>query len=202
MPSRSTTFVAMLVAALSLTAAEGVAVAQRSIELTPERGGIERIQETGSTTITDEFGIRSTCDFTKTLRINNVIAKVVGEEIGRITAVEVRNCRDEIVRPLLGGLPWIIRYRSFTGTLPDVTEVIGDALNFEILVADSAFGLTRCLYSGFVQLKTTGNPITGDTRNETRAVPLVANLGINACAAKIFVSGALNWRPALRVRLI
>jgi hypothetical protein len=199
--TKSTFVIVALVTALALMLSAGTATALRSIEATLERG--ERVEDrAGGLTFTEPGGgFAIVCEVIKELAINRAIPKRNGAEFGRVTGMRVARCAGGVVRVLVLNLPWIIRYVSFTGTLPNIRELRLKVEGMEILL-EAFFALARCLYEGEPEMVTKGNPITEDVRDERVAIPLLINLGGFECPPQVVIRGTLRWNPPVRIRLI
>jgi len=191
------------VAALSLALATGAAGANRSIVLSPAEGELGRVEARSTAlTFTDpEASFSLICEVTRTLRLNRSIAKTAGVQVGSVTAVEVRNCRGGAIKFLTETLPWRITYVSFAGTLPAISE-----LRLEIRLGGfllrNFLGTAECLYVGSIQETTNGRPINSASVEELREVPFGKNLGLVECPAQVIISGTLNFRPIVEMRLM
>jgi hypothetical protein len=64
------------------------------------------------------------------------IAKVAGSLIGYITAARLGPCSSGRATILTETLPWHARYKSFAGTLPNITSVRIDVINASFRVAE------------------------------------------------------------------
>ena len=74
------------------------------------------------------------------------IAKVVGTLSGFVTRAVVSSCARGGATVLSETLPWHIRYRGFTGTLPNINTVSADVSGTAWVIREP-FGVT-CLSSG------------------------------------------------------
>lgn len=72
------------------------------------------------------------------------ISKVLGAEIGSISAGTVGSCPTGSATILRETLPWRIRYESFTGTLPAITSVTANVVGGGFQIREPTFGIT-CL---------------------------------------------------------
>ena len=133
-----------LIAALLIAAAGGTATALRSIELGRGRATIALRLDGRLRLITFGGLIRITCTVELTGVVNNVFAKREGAEIGRIREGEViGRCEGGEARVRRETLPWVKSYRSFNGTLPNITGIVASTPGkFQVRAA----GLT-CNYS-------------------------------------------------------
>jgi hypothetical protein len=89
---------------------------------------------------------------------SSTIAKVVRTLIGYITRVEniPAACSGGTAVLLSTTLPWHIRYDSFAGTLPNITSVTVQLIDFSFLMRVSTlFGVVECLYRSTTAIPTT-----------------------------------------------
>ncbi len=202
MHNRGAPLATVLLAVMALMIVAGAASANRSIGLGVSEGELGRVQARSSAiTFTDAtVSFRITCEVTKTLRLNNSIAKSTGAAVGTVAAVAVSNCTGGGVRMLTESLPWRINYISFGGTLPNIREVRIEIVSFAFLI-ESPFGVERCLFIGNVQETTSGNPINSMVFDETVQLPLGKNLGLGTCPSEVIISGSLTLRPVVQMRL-
>jgi len=152
---------------------------------------------------------------------SSTIAKVVGTLVGYITRATVQ-------RPCTGGfwyylngvevlegvtlantLPWHIRYRSFTGTLPNIQKVGLDIIDYSFLIG-TVF-IPNCLYRSTAArpiqwnlVREAGGSITSVEEPATQ-IPL--REGGAGCPAEITFTGngrlaLLGTTTAIRVTLI
>jgi hypothetical protein len=142
------------------------------------------------------------CEFATTVELHERIAKIAGGELGFITSVSIRNCRNGAVT-FLRGLALRLRYESFAGTLPNITSVRITITNLALLVTDST-GLARCLYGGDYQVTTGGGTTVSSVRlDETFWVLLTRRLaGAFFCPLNIYPSGTGTVEPTVRLSLI
>jgi hypothetical protein len=157
---RTKFLMAVLTAALALTAFAGTATALRSLQIEGER----RIDAQGRVTFTStEGGTRVQCNVTLTRTIVGSIAKRRGEPrnpniLGRITGIRTgfpeANCRSslgnlEAIR-ILGterAELWTLEFDSIGGTLPNITEINKIIRNVLAEFEVEIFGVhIRCLY--------------------------------------------------------
>jgi hypothetical protein len=194
--------VGLVLAVLVAGACAGTSTATRSIQLTPQTREAGRVEDRSrELTFTEENGnIDVRCEVTKTLAVNNAISKVAGSNLAQITAAAAMNCRNGRVRFL--SLPWNLRYVAFTGTLPNIRELVLKIGRLQVLI-EAFGGLVECLYSGEPQMSTTGSPITGDRRDGASAIALASEaLTVVTCPANLFIRGSLTWNPSFRMALL
>ncbi len=72
------------------------------------------------------------------------IAKTAGALIGYITAANLGACTTGSATILRETLPWHVRYRSFTGTLPAISSIVTDVVGASFQIREPVFGVT-CL---------------------------------------------------------
>lgn len=75
---------------------------------------------------------------------SRTVSKVSGSLIGSITRAELGSCTFGSATILRETLPWHIRYRSFTGTLPAISSLVTDLVGFALSIREPNFGVT-CL---------------------------------------------------------
>lgn len=75
------------------------------------------------------------------------IAKVAGTLSGFVTRAVLGACARGVGTVLTETLPWHVRYRSFTGTLPNISTIIADINGVGFQIREPTFGVT-CLASG------------------------------------------------------
>ena len=78
---------------------------------------------------------------------SRTIAKVAGSLIGYITRAGIGICIGGSATILTASLPWHVRYRSFTGTLPNISAVLVNMFGVTFQIREPTFGIT-CLASG------------------------------------------------------
>jgi len=69
-------------------------------------------------------------------------AKVIGSLVGLITKAILGPCAAGTATVLTATLPWHVRYSGFTGSLPNITSIIGHAISVSFRVANEG---TNCL---------------------------------------------------------
>jgi hypothetical protein len=130
------------------------------------------------------------------------IAKVRDSLIGYVTnAASSGSCfggvisRAEVLRT---GLPWHVRYSSFSGALPSITAMTLHIVGFEYQIRESAFGVT-CLYrSGAEDLSLTW-------RREAAGRITSAEINTEAlfdCGVRLRLSGTGTVSPQTTLTLI
>jgi hypothetical protein len=189
----------MLFATLALAMSAGTAAALRSISITAEGRG-ETVEDRAGTTFRD--GVETIrCNMRLVFTTRPAIAKVAGSAIGQFNEVITEGCMGGTVTELLENLPWRIRYESFAGALPNITELHLKIANFEVEV-DSAGGLSRCLYAGEPRIITSGNPWTMDSFDTRVTIPVVRGSGMLRCSAALTIEGTYRLSRAIRLILI
>lgn len=158
----------VLCLAAGLASANALSISNRQIRASWER--VEFIAEQG-------FGglYGNNCQITLEGSFHSsTLRKIIGALVGYLTRASVGTCeiREIVVTAL--DLPWHVRYRGYTGTLPTITglaiEVVG--MSWEFFVA----GALRCLH------RTTAlNPAVG------------------TIAVRAGVLGGLTWNEARRI---
>lgn len=87
-----------------------------------------------------------TCTVLTTMQLNSTtIRKTVGASIGSDTRITVSGCTGGIITAATIATPTTIQYSSFTGTLPNITEINTVVPNVTIS-ATTPFG--TCVYAG------------------------------------------------------
>jgi hypothetical protein len=163
-----------------------------------------------------EFTIR--CEVKVEGIMNNIedIRKVAGSMAGIVDKFESRNCRSSLggaatVTALVGVGPenwWEMRYSSFKGTLPRITEIL---LNWEMALLVSVEPWVGCLFEAVIGVGTRGR--TGVAEYlleefhflEISRLTLLTQLrrGIIECPAWVTLSGSFTGeRIAVHVILI
>ena len=191
----------VVLAVCAVAAMGGAAQANTRIGFSPTEGELSRVEARSSAiTFTDPEGsFRITCEVIRTLRLNSLIAKTEGVEMGTVTAARLVNCSGGVVK-LLTEPPWRLTYVSFTGTLPNIREVRFEIRHFAFLI-ETFGGTSRCLFIGDVQETTSGSPINSLVFDETVLVSFGKNLGFGECPSSAIVSGTLRLRPIINMRL-
>jgi len=70
------------------------------------------------------------------------MTKTVGSLVGYVTEGTILRCSRGSATINRGSLPWHIRYRSFTGTLPNITGVSATTTGVEYTIREPIFGVT------------------------------------------------------------
>lgn len=175
---RSSALAATIVSACLALAASS-ALANRSLALSASRE-LGRVTAGGRFTFTeDAVGYRISCELTFRFTLHRSIAKIVGASVGSVVDVRASRCSGGTVVVLSPRTdrPWPVRYNSFRGTLPNITEVVWDIelVNNQGFLFSVFFGLAQCLYGGtgaFIRLTNRGNPITQQRVDESRTIAL------------------------------
>jgi len=82
---------------------------------------------------------------------SNSIVKTRGSLVGYVTGGGVSGCGAFITATVLtANLPWHIRYKSFSGTLPNISNINFEIVGFEYRIRETAF-LIECLYRSTVE---------------------------------------------------
>jgi hypothetical protein len=191
-----TSLVVVLVAVLALSWGAATATALRSIQLS---GTISEERSRALTFTEAGQRFRVICEVTKAITLNERIAKITGAAFG-VATVEVRSCTGGNVRVL--GTRWPMSFVSFAGTLPNIREITSQVERVEFLV-ENFFGAAECLYSGAIQLISSGNPLTSETVNETREVSLArSELSSVRCPGRARMKGTFDHRNAFTITLV
>ncbi len=83
------------------------------------------------------------CEVSLTLTFHSrTIAKTLNALIGYITAATVNRCARGGATINQASLPWHARYRSFGGTLPNITELSKTITGAEWTIREPTFGIT------------------------------------------------------------
>lgn len=218
MHRQSKLLLAALTAALILAAAVGTASAGR---LLISNTGFRMVWTPLTAYRAGEAGISCNVTVEGTLHSNTIVKRDLAL-VGYIT-------RAAFTRPCVGGgegwvlngierhptlgtfgtsLPWHIRYRSFRGTLPNITgiglDVIGVSFVVDVMSALCLFKSTTTQpYSGTANVA--GGVITGFTVDPTAGIPRA--VGGFFCPAEIFARGTgtftlLGNTTPITIRLI
>jgi len=70
------------------------------------------------------------------------IAKVSSSLIANITSATVGTCPRGSATILVGTLPWELRYRAFSGALPNITSVAHRFVGPDFVIREPSFGIT------------------------------------------------------------
>ncbi len=209
-------FVGALLVIVLMTAS---APASRAIAVSPS--GTVR-----ATTLAMTFGqspLQIICNVTLEGSIARSISKAVGASAGRITAASAANCRARIEArgggeplalytgearlDLRLNLPWSINYRSFLGTLPNMTG-IGFALEgYGFLIGiGNLLGEVRCLFTGTIDLL--GTVAEGRWTRLGITAPALTQLFLDlsrlfpfSCPRTMVQSGSMTLSPTQTVTL-
>lgn len=156
-----------------------------------------------------EWSLNQVCTLTLEGTFHSrTIVKSPDSLIGYVTRV-AGGCPNTTV---LLNIPWHIRYRSFTGTLPNIASIRIEIINFSVLI--QAMGVVDCLYAStpaspaVATLNVAAGVITSIRMEELARVPLFRRLsGLINCTETIRFSGTgtfelLGTTTAIRVTLI
>jgi hypothetical protein len=80
---------------------------------------------------------------------SRTISKVVGQLVGYVTKATVspHPCTGGDAEAAQESLPWHLRYNSFTGTLPNITTIVVEAISTRFWVESEIIGFGfRCFY--------------------------------------------------------
>jgi hypothetical protein len=137
------------------------------------------------------------------------IHKTVGALTGHVTRTAIATCTGGTVTIKQERLPWHARYKSFGGTLPNITsltmEMVGARWEFTVEgVTCSATSTAAAPGTGI--LNVTGGRITGMTAEEVGLIPFEGG-GICASFGRAIFAGTasvtvLNEASAITLRLI
>ncbi|MGB2711107.1 MAG: hypothetical protein WBC33_06285 [Conexibacter sp.] len=152
MPRRSKLLMLALTSALVLAAPVGAASASRGLQIEP--AGLTTATAPLTFVLEPRAG-RYSALVTLRSSLHRTIVKTIGALVGTITDCRWSLGTEEIsvaVECRLT-LPWHIRYDGFMGTLPNITEMRLQILNFSVRVTDLTFGglLINCLYGGTIR---------------------------------------------------
>jgi hypothetical protein len=114
------------------------------------------------------------------------IAKVAGSLIGFITRAVLGTCTRGSATILTASLPWHVRYASFSGTLPNITQLSTNLTGAQFQIREPAFGIT-CLASG--------GTTTGVYNREAGGALTTAVIGGSSptsCGLSLTLSGTSN----------
>ena len=129
------------------------------------------------------------------------IAKVSGTLSGFVTRASITSCSRASATVLSETLPWHVRYRGFTGTLPNINTVSADISGVNFRFREPTFGVT-CLASG--ELRVAFNREAGGVVTSAAASGTIPN----SCGGSGTVSGTsssftvLNSTTRITITLI
>jgi len=182
-----------IAAAMLLALAGGAAVALRSISFSRRE-----ISKLGSVTFSSPGVFSVICDvgMSKTLNTNPV-GKAAHGSVGAATLRVLQGrCAGGTAEFLRAETPRNLNYLGFTGTLPNITGVVFEITEVEVLVS-ALGGLARCLYRGNQEEMFI---VSGGATRELRLLeepPLILfmTLGGLTCPQRMSMSGVLNGTP-------
>lgn len=207
-----------LAAALTLSLAVGIATASRGIEIEPT---ILHTATSSEFVFTEEGGGSIRCAATLVASLHRSIAKARGTLAGFVTEGRAERCRSSVGTNGLytflverGGAaiepPWHIAYESFSGTLPNITNILFIIFRFRFLASvRGLFGerLNECLYQGNI-----GVDARGRAANEVERIVIQANQTVTLltvreergrpCARRGTLTGTFTLRTRIGLRLI
>jgi hypothetical protein len=208
MSHRSRLLLASFAAAALLALAAGTASARR-FELTNQRF---RVVWASFEFIVSEIMATIRCPLTMEGSFHSkTFSKVSGQLVGYVTSAKVADpCEGGRVSTLPETLPWHIRYASFRGTLPRITEVTLQLIGASWFMDIQPFGI-RCLFRTTADhpINLIGSIEAGNVRrfriDETIALPV----GLFPCeflepvkfagTAEAFQQGSTSTRIGIRL---
>jgi hypothetical protein len=184
---RTTTKLALatLVAVVALAAAVGAAGARR-FEFSDQR----------FTFVTRSVGYRggepTNCPITLAGSFHSrTISKVSGQLVGYINSAGSGTCPEGSGRVLTESLPWHVRFASFSGTLPSITQIKLQVIGYsflEICITSSCLYKSTAANPLILGLEVTRGVITSMRWEENNAIPRF--MGEFICPAELIVEGA------------
>jgi len=187
-----------MLACLALLAVAGAATALRSLSVNESRYTLR----TESLFITVGTA-RLVCHAVLTHTISRAITKREGLRVGKFTRFTLESCRaveEIIVAPTFLGIEqetlWVLLYRSFAGTLPNILR-ISYRLEHILMLVEANF--SRCLYEGS-GIYFWG--FAGERDEDSDTLRLVTTLGGLSCPATASIEGIFSIEPELRVTLV
>lgn len=133
------------------------------------------------------------------------IAKIAGSLTGHITRSVVGACNAGAVTVLTETLPWHTQYSSFSGTLPNITNIRANIIGVAFSIREPAFGIT-CLARSEARQPSTltlnregGGAITTVTAGGTVGTNCGASGSLSGTSSSITV---LNSATRITVTLI
>lgn len=96
----------------------------------------------GTVTFTGS-GVNIICTMSMTETVSRSINKTIGATVSSVTAASLSRCNLGVTAVFL--LPWTATYSSFTGTLPNITELNGEVANGGMQL--NIPGIGNCLYA-------------------------------------------------------
>jgi len=202
-----------LVVAIACGAGAGTACALRSFG---NNGGRTIASRVTTLTIREPRGentIRCETRVEGIFYFSGAIPKRAGADAGILDQFESRNCRSNfgtaatVTALLERNNPRDITYHSFTGTLPNITEML---FEWELAILIDIEPWAGCLYEGTVPIGTAGRAAPGMYRIEKITflsigrLPLFAELrrGFLQCSAWIILQAEFTGGEALAVENI
>jgi hypothetical protein len=225
MAIRTKLIMAALSAMMVLLMAGGAAQANRSLEISETR-----LTLTGRVTFTASFA-EVICEVTFVKTVSRVIPKIERTPMGRITDIRTANCSPSLGRllespiiligPREDGRLWGLVYKSFEGTLPEISGLRIQIQNTQVLIAVVDATIFRvsnaCLYEGSVEGRAavsrgTVGRLTTVEEAAAREVPLKIDLRaehearlrrtFSACPERARFTAELTPTVAPRIRLL
>lgn len=129
---------------------------------------------------------------------SRTLSKVSEALIGYVTRAAIAEgfCRGGRARFLTEGLPWHMRYESFTGTLPFITTVSGHIVGWGILFEFAEIPGSSCLYvtsvtepARFILSRSVETGIITSFRLDEHTTIRLASGNSMLCPARAFVFG-------------
>jgi hypothetical protein len=206
-----------VLAVIGIAAFSGTSAASRSLSITPSGGflaislGLLSFRGT-----LGGLGLDITCSVTLHGSLSRVIPKVPGTLAGIITSVLIgpfanNNCNrfqgaTTIATPL--GLPWLLAYLTFTGTLPSPSLIQFHVMSVRFnLNIPGVLSTNGCEYAGLVPASilltaTTPNTTAGLAHILRHRLPLSSALTTAACPDPGELIGLFNITPRQTVILV
>ena len=125
------TALATLVVALTA----GAAFASRGLELRPRTGNPRQLASGRLTLATAKGEIVISCSINLLVTLNRTVAKSARAAVASFVSVQFAGCRPSEEASLFREVrtPWTLGYQSFTGTLPNITELVSTLSGFAFL---------------------------------------------------------------------
>jgi len=117
---------------------------------------------------------------------SRTINKTVGSLIGYITSGTILGCRRGSATINQASLPWHRRYRSFSGTLPNITTIEETVSGAEWTIREPTFGATCTVRA------VNGTSIFTYAREAGGAITRAAISGSNRCEGALNAEGTLS----------
>jgi hypothetical protein len=176
---------AALVAATTLALAVGSAAARNRIEISPTA-----ILASGRLTFQGPINVE--CDVTLHITARRLISKVLGTQLGGITAILTANATGNVSGPTctpLAGM--LVFYEGITGSLP--SSIRGGILAVTSRFQIGEAGFFRCLYTATIRGTSRENPARRATINPNR---------FSECFTNGELLGELRFNPEVSIRLL